>query len=49
MRVFFMSAVAMIAIAIASMFILDLVAQPSADQAFSSSTSVRPFRPRKYL
>lgn len=41
MRVFLVSAVAMVAIAIGSMFILDRVVQRNADQAFSSSTSVR--------
>ena len=40
MRVFLMSAVTMVAIAIGSMFILDQVIQRNADQAFSSSTSV---------
>jgi hypothetical protein len=41
MRVFLVSAVAMVAIAVGSMFILDQVVQRNADQAFSSSTSVR--------
>jgi hypothetical protein len=41
MRVFLMSAVAMVAIAVGSMFILDQVVQRNADLAFSSSTSVR--------
>lgn len=41
MRVFLVSVVAMVGIAIGSMFLLDQVVQRSADQAFSSSTSVR--------
>ena len=41
MRVFLMSAAAMVAVAIGSMFILDQAVQRNADQAFSSSTSVR--------
>lgn len=41
MRVFLMSAAAMVVVAISSMFVLDQAVQRNADQAFSSSTSVR--------
>jgi len=41
MRVFLASVMTMVVLAIGSMFILDQAVQRNADQAFSSSTSVR--------
>lgn len=41
MRVFLMSAISAVVLAIGSMLILDRVVQRNADQAFGASTSVR--------